>query len=56
MDLLREYKNQNTWRGWERYLEKLPLKDNQIVYDLGCSIGSVSKLISQKAKAVIKPR
>lgn len=53
MDLIKEYINQNTWRDWERYLEKLPLNENQIVYDLGCSIGAVSKLLAKKAKGVV---
>lgn len=52
MDLLREYINQNAWRDWQRYLEKLPLNENQTVYDLGCSIGAVSKLFSEKTKSV----
>jgi SAM-dependent methyltransferase len=51
--LLEEYKNQNTWRDWERYLNKIPLSKNQTVYDLGCSIGFVSKLLSYKVKKVI---
>lgn len=53
MDLLKEYINQNIWRDWERYLEKLPLNKNQIIYDLGCSIGTVSKLLARKTKKVI---
>ena len=53
MDLLKEYINQNTWRDLERYLGKLSLNKNQIVYDLGCSIGSVSKLFSKKVKKVV---
>ena len=53
MDLLKEYIDQNTWRDWERYLGKLSLNKNQIVYDLGCSIGSVSKLFSKKVKKVV---
>ncbi len=52
MDLLKEYSNQNTWRDWERYLEKLPFNQNQIVYDLGCSIGTVSHLLAKKTKQV----
>lgn len=52
MDLIKEYSNQNTWRDWERYLEKLPLNQNQIVYDLGCSIGTVSHLLAKKTKQV----
>lgn len=52
MDLIKEYSIQNRWREWERYLEKLPLDQNQIVYDLGCSIGTVSHLLAKKTKQV----
>lgn len=53
MMILEEYTNQNTWRDWERYLNKIPLSKSQTVYDLGCSIGFVSKLLSFKVKKVI---
>lgn len=53
MTLLEEYIKQNNWRQWERYLERLPLDKNQIVYDLGCSIGKVSKLLSTKVSKVV---
>lgn len=53
MDLLKEYINQNTWRDWERYLVNLPLSENQLVYDLGCSIGTVSKLLAKEVRKVV---
>ena len=53
MTLVEEYKNQSTWRDWERYLSKIPLNQNQIVYDLGCGIGFLSKLLSYKVKKVV---
>lgn len=53
MTLLEEYKKQSNWREWERYLNKLPLNENQIVYDLGCSIGTISKLFALKVKKVV---
>lgn len=53
MNLIEEYRNQNTWRDWERYIDKLPLNNNQVVYDLGCSIGAVSNLLSKKVKKVV---
>lgn len=53
MTLIEEYKNQNKWREWERYLNKLPLNETQKVYDLGCSIGFVSNMFSQKVKKVV---
>lgn len=53
MTLLEEYKNQNALRNWEEYIKKLPLNKNQTIYDLGCSIGVVSKLLSTQVKDVI---
>ncbi|MHC1682220.1 MAG: class I SAM-dependent methyltransferase [Clostridiaceae bacterium] len=53
MTLIEEYKNQNKWRQWERYLEKLPLNKNQTVYDLGCSVGFVTNLLSKSVKKVV---
>lgn len=53
MDLLKEYINQNTWRDWERYLVNLPLNENQLVYDLGCSIGTVSKLLAKEVRKAV---
>jgi len=53
MTLLEEYKNQSIWRDWERYIKKLPLRENQTVYDLGCSIGNVSKLLSPRVKKIV---
>ena len=53
MNLIDEYKNQNTWRDWERYILKLPLNKDQVVYDLGCSIGAVSELLSKEVKKIV---
>jgi ubiquinone/menaquinone biosynthesis C-methylase UbiE len=53
MDLTEEYKNQAAWRNWESYIEKLPLTGNETILDLGCSVGTVSELFSQKAHRVI---
>ena len=53
MTLLEEYKKQSIWRDWQRYIKKLPLNKNQIVYDLGCSIGAVSELLSPQVKKVV---
>lgn len=53
MDLVKEYQNQNKWRQWERYLRKLPLNKDQIIYDLGCSIGTFSKLLSNQVGKVV---
>jgi trans-aconitate methyltransferase len=51
--LIEEYENQNRWREWERYLNKLPLHSEQTIYDLGCSIGFVSNLFAARVKKVV---
>lgn len=51
--MLEEYINQNNWREWYRYLDKLPLNPNQVVCDLGCSIGHVTRLMAPRVKKVI---
>lgn len=53
MTLVEEYKKQNAWRAWYRYIQKIPLNKDQVVYDLGCSIGEVSKLFAPYVQKVI---
>lgn len=53
MKLLDEYKKQQTWRQWERYLQEIPYKKDDIVLDLGCSVGGMSHLFAQQVKQVI---
>lgn len=53
MSLVEEYKNQNTWRDWDSYLERLPIDNKDTIFDLGCSIGVVSKLLAKKAHQVV---
>ena len=53
MTIVEEYENQNTWREWERYFDKLPLHCEQTIYDLGCSIGFVSNLFAARVKKVV---
>ena len=53
MTLLEEYKNQNKWRNWPSYIDKLPIKNTDIVLDLGCGVGYVTKLLSSKVLEVI---
>lgn len=53
MDILSEYRQQQTWRNWNRYLDRLPLKSTDTVLDLGCSVGDVSHLFAQRACEVI---
>ena len=53
MNLVDEYRNQSTWRNWEPYLEKLPARRWGTVYDMGCGIGSVTKMLAKKASYVM---
>ncbi|WP_247235289.1 class I SAM-dependent methyltransferase [Telluribacter sp. SYSU D00476] len=53
MALIEEYKSQNTWRHWESYLDKLPIKKDEVVLDLGCGPGYVTHLLAQRAGKVI---
>ena len=53
MSLTQEYANQNQWRNWDKYINKLPIQKEDVVLDLGCSLGFVSQLLASKAKQVI---
>ncbi|MGH2649379.1 MAG: class I SAM-dependent methyltransferase [Ginsengibacter sp.] len=52
MTILEEYKNQNNWRNWTSYIDRLPIKNNDIILDLGCGVGYVTKLFSKKVLKV----
>ena len=52
MNLVKEYKNQSKWRDWTSYMESIPTTDQDLIYDFGCSIGVVSKLLSEKVRQV----
>lgn len=52
MALLEEYKNQNKWRNWQSYIDKLPIKNSDIVLDLGCGAGYVTEVLSSKVLEV----
>jgi len=53
MELIEEYKNQQTWRDWESYLNFIPIKNTDTVLDLGSSVGNVSHIFSKKVKQVV---
>lgn len=52
MNLLEEYEKQQQWRHWEQYLRHLPVRENDHVIDLGCSVGGVSTLLSRQVQWV----
>lgn len=53
MNLFQEYEKQQNWRGWERYLQFIPMSQNDSVVDLGCSVGDVSRIFSLRVKDVL---
>lgn len=53
MELIEEYKTQQSWRNWQRYLENIPISPSQTVVDLGCSVGGFSNVMSKKCERVI---
>ncbi|QBX71892.1 class I SAM-dependent methyltransferase [Aeromonas hydrophila] len=53
MNLFQEYEKQQKWRGWERYLQFIPISQNDSVVDLGCSVGDVSRFFSRRVKNVV---
>lgn len=53
MNLFQEYEKQQKWRGWERYLQFIPMSEKDSVIDLGCSVGDVSRLFSLRVKDVL---
>jgi SAM-dependent methyltransferase len=54
MDLASEYLNQDRWRDWERLLDRLPCRpDDDLVLDLGCGPGTVSRRLAGRVRAVV---
>ncbi|MCW8875905.1 MAG: methyltransferase domain-containing protein [Kangiellaceae bacterium] len=53
MNLFQEYKKQQEWRGWERFLQFIPVSSSDSVVDLGCSVGGVTRLLSSRVKNVL---
>lgn len=52
MDIIEEYKRQQSWRHWEEYFEVIPLTLSDHVIDLGCSLGDTSTLFSRQVTTV----
>jgi len=53
MNLVKEYKNQSTWRDWSPYIERLPIDNQDTIFDFGCSLGIVTNLRAKRASYVI---
>lgn len=53
MTLKAEYENQQKYRKWNLIAEKLPVKSDDIVVELGCGTGSFAEILSKKVKEVI---
>jgi ubiquinone/menaquinone biosynthesis C-methylase UbiE len=53
LTLANEYTNQNIWRNWPSYIERLPIKNTDIILDLGCGTGHVANLLSEQVMKVI---
>jgi 2-polyprenyl-3-methyl-5-hydroxy-6-metoxy-1,4-benzoquinol methylase len=52
LDIIEEYKLQQSWRNWEQYLAAIPINVNDRVLDLGCSVGGVSNLLAKQVASV----
>jgi len=53
LNLFQEYEKQQSWRGWDQYLQFIPVSQSDTVIDLGCSVGDVSRLFSLRVKDVL---
>jgi SAM-dependent methyltransferase len=53
MSLLAEYEAQEQWRYWDAMLDRLPLRRNQTVLDLGCGPGLVSARLAARVAHVV---
>lgn len=53
MSLAEEYEHQNRWRNWSAYIHDIPVKQTDIVLDMGCGTGHVSYLLAQRCSQVI---
>lgn len=53
MSLKTEYENQQKYRNWSLIVDKLPIKSDHVVAELGCGTGSFAEVLSKKIKEVI---
>jgi SAM-dependent methyltransferase len=52
LNLIEEYIHQQEWRNWSQYLKEIPISKKDRIVDLGCSVGSVSNLLSKQVALV----
>jgi SAM-dependent methyltransferase len=52
LNLIEEYLRQQPWRHWEQYLARVPVQPGDHVLDLGCSVGGMAGLLTQRAGRV----
>ncbi len=48
MTLAEEYEQQDQWRNWHSYFSHLPIKGSDIVLDMGCGTGRVTRLLAER--------
>jgi len=53
VDIIEEYKLQQSWRNWEQYVDMIPLKKNDRIIDLGCSVGGIANILSSRVASII---
>ncbi|MCX3067129.1 class I SAM-dependent methyltransferase [Cetobacterium somerae] len=53
MSLKTEYENQQKYRKWSLIVDKLPIKSDHVVAELGCGTGNFAEVLSKKIKEVI---
>ncbi|MGL5278007.1 MAG: class I SAM-dependent methyltransferase [Cetobacterium sp.] len=53
MSLKTEYQNQQQYRKWNLIVNKLPIKSDYVVAELGCGTGTFAEILSKKIKEVI---
>ena len=53
MSLRTEYENQQQYRKWSLIVNKLPIKSDYVVAELGCGTGAFAEILSKKVKEVI---
>ncbi len=47
------YEQHNQWRNWNSYLRELPIKGTDIVLDMGCGTGQVTRLLAERCLHVV---